>query len=688
MLTDEPKDPRSTADADLILRTRSGDGGAFGELWRRHYPSGMAVARSITSSIDPDDLVQESYTRIYQAVLKGGGPNGAFRAYLFTSIRNTAAAWGRSRRETAMDELDTVPDPDSTEQAASEALDRGLTAQAFRSLPTRWQEVLWYTEIEQMKPGEVGPLLGMKAGAVSQLAFRAREGLREAWVQAHLRSTGADSECHWTIEHLGAHSRGNLSTRDRKRVDAHLDECARCLIVAGEAKDVSSRLALVLLPLVLGVSGAAGYAALLQSGGTKAIAVAAMPSGVVSGGVVAGEGVVGLPVGVDGTSAAGGAGGAGGTSGGAITGIGALVGAGSAALVVAGVVAAATIVPGLVDASPVTSLPNAGDADDSSISTDVAPDSGIDSTEKPLLKVSDDAPEEKDEDRAPETTPPAAPPVADEVPDAPTETPVSQGGDQSVPPVPDPGNDEGQEEEDNGGGDGEDNDGGEGGEPEPEPEPEPSLPEGAPDWAPATQTCIEDDLLPITEYAVPLTGAPDSTVSIHVDGLLNDSDYTAELGADGTGTATLRPTGDQIALASRTKVSFNYVLDDLEGEVVTITLADLYNGVTCLGVPPIASDDPTPDETAPADEPSGEAPPLEETAAPETSPVEESVAEEPVTEEPVAEEPAPEEPQAEEPVTEEPVSEEPVVDAAPESAQPTEQTAEGTAATEDTAPAE
>ncbi|MBR7518115.1 zf-HC2 domain-containing protein, partial [Mycobacterium tuberculosis] len=90
-------------------------------------------------------------------------------------------------------------------------------------------------------------------------AFRAREGLREAWIQAHLRSAAAGSDCQWTIEHLGAYSRGNLSTRDHNRLEQHLDECARCMIVAAEAKDVSTRLALVLLPLVLGVTGAAGY---------------------------------------------------------------------------------------------------------------------------------------------------------------------------------------------------------------------------------------------------------------------------------------------------------------------------------------------------------------------------------------------------------------------------------------------
>ncbi|WP_175985749.1 sigma-70 family RNA polymerase sigma factor [Microbacterium tenebrionis] len=394
-----------TADADLILRTRSGDATAFSELWRRHYPSGMAVARSITSSIDPDDLVQESYTRIYQAVLKGGGPNGSFRAYLFTSIRNTAAAWGRARREMPIDELESVVDPDSTDEAVGDALDRSLTAQAFRSLPVRWQEVLWYTEIEQMKPAEVAPLLGMKAGAVSQLAFRAREGLREAWIQVHVQSTSSDSECHWTIAHLGAHSRGNLSTRDQKRMDAHLDDCTRCLIVAAEAKDVSGRLALVMLPLVLGVAGAAGYAQLLQHGGVPAVAAATMPVSVVAGpasadGGAGSIGVEGAVLGGTGTTT-------GGTvSGGAITGLGALVGAGSAALVVAGVVAAATIVPGLVSASPITSLPSAGDADGSSISSEVLPSRDIESEEMLVLELP--APEEEHETPAPRDVPPRA----------------------------------------------------------------------------------------------------------------------------------------------------------------------------------------------------------------------------------------------------------------------------------------
>lgn len=271
------------SDSELIDGTRAGSQDAYAELWRRHSNAGRTVARSITSSIDPDDLVSESFARIYQAVRRGKGPTGAFRPYLFTTIRNTAAAWGRARRETSLDTLDSFEDPDTNEASSIEALDRSLSARAFRSLPTRWQEVLWYTEIEGMTPAEVAPLLGMKANSVSALSYRAREGLREAWIQAHLRSVDDDSEHAFTISRLGSYARGNLAARDTAKVEAHLDTCQRCTIVAAEAKEVGSRMALVLLPLVAGAAGAAGYTAWLQTDGHTAATIAAMPAGVTGG---------------------------------------------------------------------------------------------------------------------------------------------------------------------------------------------------------------------------------------------------------------------------------------------------------------------------------------------------------------------------------------------------------------------
>lgn len=371
-------DVAGDADADLVLRTRSGDASAFGELWRRHYRAGVTVARNMTSSLDADDLVQEAYTRIYHSIVQGGGPTGSFRAYLFTSIRNTAAAWGRARRETAYEELDGVEDPSGVEHESEAALDRGLTHQAFRSLPTRWQEVLWYSEIERMKPAEIAPLLGMKPTAVAQLTFRAREGLREAWIQAHLRSVLDGSDCQWTIEHLGAYSRLNLGRRDHAKLERHLTGCVRCSIVASEAKEVSSRLALVLLPIALGAVGTAGYLALVQGGGASLVALASMPSSVVHGSVaIAPGGVVGAGAsagagagagaGAAVTSAGVGSAGAVGAAGAAtavassaavfgtsaVAGIGAASGLAAAGLVVvSGVVAAAVMLPAAAGPEP------------------------------------------------------------------------------------------------------------------------------------------------------------------------------------------------------------------------------------------------------------------------------------------------------------------------------------------------
>ncbi|ODA91236.1 hypothetical protein ATY41_00600 [Leifsonia xyli subsp. xyli] len=117
-----------------------------------------------------------------------------------------------------------------------------------------------------MKPAAVAPLLRMSASAVAALAYRAREGLRQAWVQAHIASSPEDSECRWATDRLGAYARNGLGKRDTAKIESHLADCARCAIVAEEAKDAGSRLALVLLPLAVGVGGTAAYTAWAQTG--------------------------------------------------------------------------------------------------------------------------------------------------------------------------------------------------------------------------------------------------------------------------------------------------------------------------------------------------------------------------------------------------------------------------------------
>ena len=288
-MSDQDVSELTTSDEALVEQTRAGDQSAFGELWRRHYRSGARVARQFTSSLDADDLVAEAYTRIYQRVLAGGGPTGAFRPYLYTTIRNLASTWGASRRDVQVDDITEFEDPSTLEDPAAIALDRTLTARAFRSLPDRWQSVLWYTEVEGMDPHEVAPLMGMTANGVAALSYRAREGLRKAWLQAHINDATASGECQWAIAKIGDHTRKGLGARDAERMDFHLATCAKCSIISEEVGEVGSRLALVMVPLLIGgIAGGSFLAAFGQaSSSAQAAEIPALPEMVTAGGAAA-----------------------------------------------------------------------------------------------------------------------------------------------------------------------------------------------------------------------------------------------------------------------------------------------------------------------------------------------------------------------------------------------------------------
>lgn len=428
------------SDGALIERTRRGDRAAYGELWQRHSGSARTVARSY-SSLDPDDLVAESFTRIYDAILAGRGPTGAFRPYLFTTVRNTAASWGRARHETNLETLESFEDPSTSESATLDALDRSTTAQAFRSLPTRWQEVLWYTEVEGMQPAQVAPLVGMSANSTAALAYRAREGLRQAWIQAHLRNA-EEPECRWTIDRLGGYTRGRLRARETSRLETHLDDCARCTIVAAEAKEVGSRLALVLLPLAAGLGGATAYSAWLSQGAPVvdvvlgAAGAPAVLAGQVTGGAGGGS-AAGAGAGSAGTGAAsGGAGGAAGSAGAAATaggaganGVAIGVGAGIGALALAAAaVTVIVVVPTLANADQAPSI-----AAQVEVEPRLEPElPGLPSLPGPVLPTP-----------VPPVTPEDAPPVADDdtddgdTDDVPTST-LAEPGSPDPSPAPSP----------------------------------------------------------------------------------------------------------------------------------------------------------------------------------------------------------------------------------------------------------
>jgi hypothetical protein len=192
--------------------------------------------------------------------------------------------------------------------------EQSLAIQAFRTLPERWQAVLWHTAVEEESPSEIAPLLGLTANATAVLAHRAREGLRQAYLQAHVSSTlTAKGSCARYADRLGAHARGGLRMRADRELRKHLGECGNCRLAAAELADVNAALKGLLPVAVVGwfaaayaakaagivaggavVGAAAGGTAAAASGGGGAAAAGAstpLKVGIAAGVVVAAAGV-------------------------------------------------------------------------------------------------------------------------------------------------------------------------------------------------------------------------------------------------------------------------------------------------------------------------------------------------------------------------------------------------------------
>nr|WP_052478008.1 sigma-70 family RNA polymerase sigma factor [Kibdelosporangium sp. MJ126-NF4]CEL15317.1 sigma-70 region 2 domain protein [Kibdelosporangium sp. MJ126-NF4]CTQ95641.1 sigma-70 region 2 domain protein [Kibdelosporangium sp. MJ126-NF4] len=275
----------TTSDLDLIRQVREGDNAGYQMLYERHSSAARNLARHLAR--DPnvaDDLVSEAFTKVLQAIRGNGGPEHAFRTYLLTTLRNTAYEHGRrDKRITFVDDYTVFEQGETVADSASLAPERTLITEAYRLLPERWRMVLWYTEVEGYQPAAVAPLMGMTPNGVAALSYRAREGLRQAYLRAHVTTVHADM-CRASVDRLGAWTRNALSRRERAQLELHLDDCERCRALAAELTEINTALPALVAVAVLGVAGAGYLATAPAASAAGAIAGTAGAAGAAAGG--------------------------------------------------------------------------------------------------------------------------------------------------------------------------------------------------------------------------------------------------------------------------------------------------------------------------------------------------------------------------------------------------------------------
>ncbi|MFC7763955.1 sigma-70 family RNA polymerase sigma factor [Catellatospora bangladeshensis] len=237
---------------------RGGDTDAFGLLYERHLESARRLARVLSDGhADADDLIADSFAKVFAVLRSGGGPDTAFRAYLLTTMRHTRYDRARQdRRVELTDDLTRYEIPEPADDPTITRLETSYAARAFARLPERWRAVLWHTEVEGESPAQIAPLLGLTPNGVAALAYRARERLRQMYLQEHIALTG-NPRCHWTGAHLAGYVRAALARRDRGKVDEHLSTCAECRRLHRELTEENSGLRGVVAPLLLGAAAPA-----------------------------------------------------------------------------------------------------------------------------------------------------------------------------------------------------------------------------------------------------------------------------------------------------------------------------------------------------------------------------------------------------------------------------------------------
>jgi RNA polymerase sigma-70 factor (ECF subfamily) len=167
-------------DEQLVERARSGERGAFAEIYRRYRsPLYSFCLRMAGRRESAEDALQETFTKLASCAGEIRSP-GALRAWLYQVARNEILMDHRSRKRRAdLPEEGDVWDT-QTPLTLLEAKD-GLARveHCLARLKTEYREVILMREMEGLSYAEIASITQSTEPAVKSRLFKARKALAD-----------------------------------------------------------------------------------------------------------------------------------------------------------------------------------------------------------------------------------------------------------------------------------------------------------------------------------------------------------------------------------------------------------------------------------------------------------------------------------------------------------------------------
>ena len=166
---------RLADDREIWKRISQGDADSFDAFYRENAPRLQVFLRQIIGNPQAaEDIVQETFTQIWNRPNGFQPERGPLRAYLYGIGRKRAADWWRKQRPSDRASEDQV--------SVCQAETVSIVGDAFRRLAEEQRTLLWLREVEGQSYAELAVILEIPVGTVRSRLFAAREALRRVWL--------------------------------------------------------------------------------------------------------------------------------------------------------------------------------------------------------------------------------------------------------------------------------------------------------------------------------------------------------------------------------------------------------------------------------------------------------------------------------------------------------------------------